>query len=168
MGEDVKSGRAEAMKSGMESGGEERREGRDGKTLRARDYSPRCFSIFSSFVLQSMHCVVTGRAWRRFSEIGPPQVSQMPKVPSSIRFGLLHLGDELALAIPDAELEVAVGFEGCPVVGIGEVFLLVGHLLDGSLRAVQEIVDPGLKKGSEEVEFLGLHSRFSRNKSVLR
>jgi len=35
--------------------------------------------------LQSMHRVVTGLATSLFSEMGPPQTSQLPKVPSSSR-----------------------------------------------------------------------------------
>ena len=48
-------------------------------------YAPFSFSSLSPLVLQSMQWVVTGLAISLFSDMGPPQTSQMPKAPSSIR-----------------------------------------------------------------------------------
>ena len=48
----------------------------------SRNYShnPLSLSSFSCFFLQLMHKVVTGRAFKRFSEISSPHASQMPYV----------------------------------------------------------------------------------------
>src|SRR3990170_2997462 len=60
--------------------------GRKGNHPPRQHYPPFNFSSFSSLVLQSMQKVVTGLAINLFSDMEPPQASQMPKVRSSIRW----------------------------------------------------------------------------------
>jgi len=56
----------------------------EGQRLLYIDHNPRGLSTASSFVLQSIHCVVTGLAFRRAREISSPHFSQTPKVLFSI------------------------------------------------------------------------------------
>ena len=125
-------------------------------------YSPLSFSIFSCFILQSMQRVVTGLAISLFSEIGPPQTSQMPKTPSSIRLmASCIFMISFRLPVADPELEIPVRFEGGPVVGVGIVFLhAAGHLRHGLSRLSQKFVDLLGQHVSEKFDFFRFHRRF--------
>ena len=90
--------------------------------------------------LQSMQSVVTGRARRRSTPISPPHSSHLPYdavVDAAER--LVDLGDELALAIADAEREVAVVLEGGAVGGIGEQLAALAHAVDRAEGLSQQL-----------------------------
>jgi hypothetical protein len=88
-----------------------------------------------------MHWVVTGLALSLSTAMSSPQVSQMPKVPSSIRSRVdLIFFDQLVFAISNAKHKIPIGFEGCPIGGVGKIFFMVGHPGYGVVRVAQQFL----------------------------
>src|SRR5262249_49353137 len=80
--------------------------------------------------------------------VGPPQ-------------GLVYLGDELALAVADAEDEVPVALERGPVRRIRELLAGLAHAVDRTRSFGDELLAALVQELPEEIEFALPHGELS-------
>src|SRR5439155_252891 len=70
---------------------------------------------------------------------------------------LVDLRDELAIAVADAEEEVAVAFERGAIGRVGELLAVLPHAVDGAGGFVDQFVAPRLEERAERIEFALSH-----------
>src|SRR5207247_6451192 len=70
---------------------------------------------------------------------------------------LVDLRDELALAVADAEQEVAVAFERRAIGRVGELLAVLPHAVDGAGGFVDQLVGPLLEEHGKRMEFALSH-----------
>ncbi len=105
-----------------------------------------------------------GRASSRFNVIGSPVSSRNNRrVPSSIRCAAPRrvFGDQLALAVPGAQLDGPVGFRRCAIGDIGMVLIFVLEMLQRLLGLFQDVFPPVEQLLAEIFTLAVIHERFS-------
>src|SRR5260370_194487 len=92
-----------------------------------------------------------------FSPMNPPLPAFAVRAGLDAAERLVDLRDEFALAVADAEEEVAVAFQRGAIGRVGELLAVLPHAVDGAGGFADELVAPLFKERAKRIEFALSH-----------